>query len=108
MSEYISTSLTKLSGSISKITGGSNYIKIPVQGQEKPLLVQWGNTTGANPDVITLYEKYSSTDYSIAVCNTTGNNNTSDTYVKAKTTSNFTLSQYVAKSEGHSWITIGY
>ena len=74
------------------------------------LIIQWISSTNSSTgdNVWTFGTAFSNTNYAALAIPTTGNANTSDVYIKDKTITNCTFSQYVTKNEAHCCIAIGY
>ena len=91
------------------ITGGDNYVKIPVQGKSTPLLIQWGITSSNNNTTTQFPIKYNTTPYVFPVIY---RNNTEASYavqLKTITTSSFTIyANGGANSAKSYWISVGY
>ena len=82
---------------------GNGYVKF-----NHGLIIQWGTAGESNPVNLTFPTPFTSTNYSITAIQTNGSANTSDVYVKNKSVTGCTLTQYATKSVGYSWIAIGY
>lgn len=90
-----------------KINGGSNYIKIPIEGQANPLLICWGNISGtagtAATFTLTFPQPFANVNYGLSFIPTNGSHdygwytrNKNTTYTEFVNRNSSAVAQYIA------------